>query len=124
MSQRYVRAAYYGPRRTSTEVARLAEVIAYRPSELLDLLAFANAGSITLGTAWFLAQLVKTIVPLVVDYLSRRRLLQTIEKLAASSSPARIEMTSQGFVFDPCLCDVPAGRPGSAWLCVRPVRRP
>jgi len=84
MSQRYVRAAYYGPRRTSTEVARLAEVIAYRPSELLDLLAFANAGSITLGTAWFLAQLVKTIVPLVVDYLSRRRLLQTIEKLAAS----------------------------------------
>ncbi len=74
----------------------MAEVIAYRPSELLDLLAFANAGSITLGTAWFLAQLVKSIVPLVVDYLSRRRLLQTIEKLAASPPPARIEMTSQG----------------------------
>lgn len=97
----------------------MAEVIAYRPSELLDLLAFANAGSITLGTAWFLAQLVKTIVPLVVDYLSRRRLLRTIEKLAASPPPARIELSSHGFVFDPCLCDVPAGRPGSAWLCVR-----
>ncbi len=73
------------------------------PAELLDLFAFARAGSITLGTAWFLAQLAKTIVPSVVDYLAQRRLLQTIEKLAASPPPARIELTSQGFVFDPRL---------------------
>jgi hypothetical protein len=73
------------------------------PAELLDLLAFASAGSITLGTAWFLTQLAKTIVPSVVDYLSRRRLLQTIEKLAAFPPAARIELTSQGFVFDPRL---------------------
>jgi hypothetical protein len=79
------------------------------PADLLDMFAFASAGSITLGTAWFLAQLAKTIVPSVVDYLSRRRLVQTIEKLAASPPAARIELTSQGFVFDPRLpaCSVP-----------------
>jgi hypothetical protein len=71
------------------------------PAELLDLLA--SSGSITLGTAWFLTQLAKSIVPPAVDYLVRRQLLQTIEKLADSSPPARIELTSHGFVFDPWL---------------------
>jgi len=71
------------------------------PAELLDLLT--SSGSITLGTAWFLTRLAKSIVPPAVDYLVRRRLLQTIEKFAASPPPARIELTSQGFVFDPLL---------------------
>jgi hypothetical protein len=94
------------------------------PVKLVDLFALASAGSVTLGTAWFFVRLAKAIVPSVVDYLSRRRLLRTIERLAASPPPARIELTSQGFVFDPCLCDAPVGRPGSAWLFVGPVRPP
>jgi hypothetical protein len=94
------------------------------PVELVDLFALASAGSVTLGTAWFLVRLAKAIVPSVVDYLSRRRLLRTIERLAASPPPARIELASQGFVFDPCMCDAPVGRLGSAWLFVRPVRPP
>jgi hypothetical protein len=94
------------------------------PVELADLFALASAGSITLGTAWFVVRLAKAIVPPAVDYLSRRRLLRTIEKLADSPPAARIELTSQGFVFDPCMCDAPVGRPGSAWLFVRLVRPP
>jgi hypothetical protein len=94
------------------------------PVKLADLFALASAGSVTLGTAWFLMRVAKAIVPSVVDYLSRRRLLRTIEKLAASPPPARIELTSQGFVFDPCMCDAPMGRQGAAWLFVRPVRPP
>jgi hypothetical protein len=94
------------------------------PVEHADLFALASAGSVTLGTAWFLVRLAKAIVPSAADYLSRRRLLRTIEKLAASPPPARIELTSQGFVFDPCMCDASVGRPGSAWLFVRPVRPP
>jgi len=42
------------------------------PAELLDLLT--SSGSITLGTAWFLTRLAKSIVPPAVDYLVRRRL--------------------------------------------------
>jgi hypothetical protein len=79
----------------------LATVIASQPSELLDLFALAEARGITLGIAWLLVQMTKAIVPSVVDYLSRRRLLQTIEQLAASAPSARIQVTSQGFVFDP-----------------------
>jgi hypothetical protein len=94
------------------------------PVEHADLCALASASSVTLGTAWFLVRLAKAVVPSAVDYLSRRRLLRTIEKLAVSPPPARIELTSQGFVFDPCMCDAPVGRPGSAWLFVRPVRPP
>jgi hypothetical protein len=92
--------------------------------KLVDLFVFASAGSVTLSTAWFLVRLAKAIVPSAVDYLSRRRLLRTIEKLAASSPPARIELTSQGFVFDPCLYDAPMGQPGSVWLLVESVRPP
>ena len=69
------------------------------PTELVDL--FTRAGGITLGIAWFVAQLTRTIVPPVVDHLSQRRLLQTIERLADISPPARIELTLEGFVFDP-----------------------
>jgi hypothetical protein len=94
------------------------------PGTLFDLFALASASSVTLGTAWFLVRLAKAIVPSAVDYLSRRRLLRTIERLAASPPPARIELTSQGFVFDPYLCDAPVGRPGSSWLFVRSVRPP
>jgi hypothetical protein len=94
------------------------------PVKLADLFSLAGVGSVTLGTAWFFLRLAKAIVPSVVDYLSRRRLLRTIERLAASPPPARIELTSQGFMFDPCMCDAPVGRPGSAWLFVRPVRPP
>jgi hypothetical protein len=94
------------------------------PVKLADPFALASAGSVTLGTACFLVRLAKAIVPPAVDYLSRRRLLRTIEKLAASPPPARIELTSQGFVFDPCMYDAPVGRPGSAWLFVRPVHPP
>jgi site-specific DNA-cytosine methylase len=75
------------------------------PTELVDL--FAGAGGITLGIAWSVVQLTKTIVPPVIDYLSRRRLLQTIERLAEVSSPARIELTAEGFVFDPRQPDRP-----------------
>jgi hypothetical protein len=99
-------------------------MFALAPVKLVDLFALASAGSVTLGVAWFLVRLAKAVVPSVVDYLSRRRLLRTIEKLAASPPPARIELTSQGFVFEPCMCDAPAGRPGSAWLFLRPVRPP
>src|SRR6266508_1264604 len=94
------------------------------PVKLADLFALASVGSVTLGTAWFLVRLANAIVPSVVDYLSRRLLLRTIEKLAASPPPARIELTSRGFGFDPCMCDAPVGRPGSAWLFVWPVRPP
>jgi hypothetical protein len=66
------------------------------PVKLVDLFALASAGSVTVGTAWFVVRLAKAIVPSVVGYLSRRRLLRTIEKLAASPPPARIELTSQG----------------------------
>jgi hypothetical protein len=90
------------------------------PVKLVDLFALASAGSITVGTAWFLVRLAKAIVPSVVGYLSRRRLLRTIEKLAASPPPARIELTSQGFVFDPCLYDAPVGQPGLFVESVRP----
>jgi site-specific DNA-cytosine methylase len=69
------------------------------PTELVDL--FAGAGGITLGIAWFVVQLTKTIVPPAVDHLSQRRLLQTIERLADVSPSARIELTREGFVFDP-----------------------
>jgi hypothetical protein len=69
------------------------------PTELVDL--FAGAGGITLGIAWFVVQLTKTIVPPAIDHLSQRRLLQTIERLADISPPARIELTREGFVFDP-----------------------
>jgi hypothetical protein len=92
------------------------------PVKLADLFALGSVGSVTLGTAWFLVRLAKAIVPSTVDYLTRRRLLRTIEKLAASPPPARIELTSRGFVFDPCMCDAPVGQPGSAWLFIRPVR--
>jgi len=60
--------------------------------------------------------LVKVAVRLVVDYLSRRRLLQTIETLATSLSPAWIEVASQGFAFDSCSCEVPTGRTGSGMV--------
>ena len=53
------------------------------PVKIVDLFAFASAGSVTVGTAWFVVRLAKAIVPSVVGYLSRRRLLRTIEKLAA-----------------------------------------
>jgi hypothetical protein len=94
------------------------------PVKLVDLFALASAGSVTVGTAWFVVRLAKAIVPSVVGYLSRRRLLRTTEKLAASPPPARIELTSQGFVFDPCLYDAPVGQPGSVWLFVESVRPP
>jgi hypothetical protein len=94
------------------------------PVNLADLFALASAGSVTLGTLWLLVRLTKAIVPSAVDSLSRWRLLRTIEKLAASPPAARIELTSQGFVFDPCSCDAPVGRPGSVWLFVRSVRPP
>jgi hypothetical protein len=69
------------------------------PTELVDL--FAGAGGITLGIAWSVVQLSKTIVPPAINYLSRRRLLQSIERLAAVSPQARVELTAEGFVFDP-----------------------
>ena len=69
------------------------------PTELIDL--FAGPGGITLGVAWFLGQLTKSIVLSAVDHLSKRRVLQTIERLADTSPPARIELTSNGFTFDP-----------------------
>lgn len=96
------------------------------PARLADLFALASAGSVTLGTVWLLVRLAKAIVPSAVAYLSRRRLLRTIEKLAASPPPARIELTSRGFVFDPYLGDASVGRPGSVWLFVRssPPRTP
>ena len=96
------------------------------PARLAELFAL---GSVTLGTAWLLVRLAKAIVPSAVDYLSRRRLLRTIEKLAASPPLARIELTSRGFVFDPYLgdaADAAEGRPASVWLSIRssPPRTP
>jgi hypothetical protein len=93
------------------------------PARLADLFALSG---VTLGTVWLLVRLAKAIVPSAADYLSRRRLLRTIEKLAASPPPARIELTSQGFVFDPYLGDAPVSRPGSVWLLIRssPPRTP
>ena len=96
------------------------------PARLADLFALGSVASVTLGTVWLLVRLAKAIVPSAVDYLSRRRLLRTIEKLATSPPPARIELTSRGFVFDPYLGDAPVARSGSVWLFVRssPPRTP
>jgi hypothetical protein len=69
------------------------------PTELLD--PFAGRGGIALGVAWFLGQLTKSIVLSAVDHLSKRRVLQTIERLACLPPPARIELTQDGFTFDP-----------------------
>jgi site-specific DNA-cytosine methylase len=76
------------------------------PTELLDL--FAGPGGIALGVAWFVVQLTKSIVPPAVDHLSKRRVLQTIERLADTSPPARIELTPEGFTFDPRPPDRPS----------------
>jgi hypothetical protein len=76
------------------------------PTELLD--PFAGPGGIALGVAWFVVQLTKAIVPPAVDHLSKRRVLQTIERLADTSPPARIELTPEGFMFDPRPPDRPS----------------
>jgi hypothetical protein len=76
------------------------------PTELLD--PFAGRGGIALGIAWFLGQLTKSIVLAAVDYRSKRRVLQTIERLASVPSPARIELTRDGFTFDPLPPDRPS----------------
>jgi hypothetical protein len=65
------------------------------PTEFIDL--FAGPGGVALGVAWFLAQFTKSIVLSAVDHLSKRRVLQTIERLADASPPARIELTPDGF---------------------------
>jgi hypothetical protein len=44
----------------------------------------------------------------VVDHLSKRRVLQTIERLADGSPLSRIELTSDGFTFDPWPPDRPS----------------
>jgi hypothetical protein len=49
------------------------------PARLAELFALGSVGSVTLGTVWLLMRLAKAIVPAAVDYLSRRRLLRTIE---------------------------------------------
>jgi hypothetical protein len=50
------------------------------PVKLVDLFVLASAGSVTVGTAWFVVRLAKAIVPSVVGYLSRPQ----------SESPTRI----------------------------------
>jgi hypothetical protein len=79
------------------------------PAEFVNL--FAGPGGITVGVAWFLGQLTKSIVPSAVDHLSKRRVLQTIERLADTSPTARIELTPDGFTFDPRPPDRPPRPP-------------
>lgn len=76
------------------------------PTEFVDL--FAGPGGIALGVAWFLGKLTRSIVLSVVYHLSTRRVLQTIERLADASPPSRIELTPDGFTFDPWPPDHPS----------------